>query len=365
MPIKLKPARAWRTYQGGSRIDALHGAEKPEDSNFPEEWIISTVAANNPGREEFAGEGLSISEDGESTLADLIRSDPAGSLGEKHVNKFGASTGVLVKLLDAAERLAIQVHPDKASALRLFGSKYGKTECWYILPAGSSNKADTPCIYMGFKPGISKDKWRKLFDRQDINGMLDCLHRIEVSPGETYLVESGVPHAIGPGCFLVEIQEPTDFTLRVEKTTISGRTIPDERCHLGAGFEEMLSCFKYEGLTCMQTLDRWRIKPLVIEESEGVKYIEAVGHKDTPCFRMTVLTVGQGRSFKVPPEDIFSGLYILEGQGKLFAGREGSEPIFLKPGDQFFIPAGMGGFSIKGTAREAMKLMRFFGPDIR
>lgn len=71
-PLKLSSARAWRTYVGGSRIDAIHGLPDVGDTQFPEEWIMSTVCARNAGREDFPNEGLSFLEGSETSLKALI-----------------------------------------------------------------------------------------------------------------------------------------------------------------------------------------------------------------------------------------------------------------------------------------------------
>ena len=132
-PIRLTGSRAWRTYFGGKLLEQFHGAKTGEDDHFPEEWIASLVAARNAGREELT-EGLSMLADRPSvSFKELIESDPAGYLGEEHAVQLGATLGVLVKLIDSAERLAVQVHPDKEKARELFHSEYGKTECWHIL----------------------------------------------------------------------------------------------------------------------------------------------------------------------------------------------------------------------------------------
>ena len=89
------------------------------------------------------------------------------TLGKKFVKEHGIQPGVLVKLIDSAERLTLQVHPDRPTAERLFHSPYGKTECWHILEAREVN-GEEPCIYYGFKEGMTKEKWQDLFDRQDI-----------------------------------------------------------------------------------------------------------------------------------------------------------------------------------------------------
>lgn len=193
-PIKLSPAKAWRTYLGGRMLDELHGIEGTEDTHFPEEWIMSTTAARNAGREHIQKEGMSVAQEDGRYLKELIEQNPAEMLGRAHFEKFGANTGVLIKLIDSAERLSIQVHPNKEMARRWFHSEYGKTECWHIL-GGREIDGEKPCIYFGFKEGITREYWKKVFDEQDIPKMLDCLHKIEVAPGETWLIEGGVPHA--------------------------------------------------------------------------------------------------------------------------------------------------------------------------
>ena len=71
-PVKLSSARAWRTYVGGSQIDKIHGIPERGDSQFPEEWIISTVIARNSGREAFSNEGLNFVDGTNISLKSLI-----------------------------------------------------------------------------------------------------------------------------------------------------------------------------------------------------------------------------------------------------------------------------------------------------
>ena len=131
-PIRLDRASAWRTYSGGSLIEKLYGNDGASDTNFPEDWIMSTVRARNAGREEVV-EGLSMIFGSDVSLAELIETYPEEMLGGRHLERFGRSLGVLVKIIDSAERLTVQVHPTRAQAKALFDSEYGKTECWHIL----------------------------------------------------------------------------------------------------------------------------------------------------------------------------------------------------------------------------------------
>lgn len=81
-PFLLDNPRAWRTYLGGRMLDALHGDSNGEDGHFPEEWILSTVAARNAGREQFPEEGMSHLRGTDVTLRSVLESDTEGYLGK-------------------------------------------------------------------------------------------------------------------------------------------------------------------------------------------------------------------------------------------------------------------------------------------
>lgn len=339
-PIKLKMATAWRTYIGGSKIRQLHGETNAKDDNFPEEWIMSTVSARNSGREHIV-EGISYLQEENITLAELIEGNPIDTLGKKHYEKYGAKLGVLVKLIDSAERLTVQVHPTRKKAIELFNSQFGKTECWHIVD-GRVIDGDEPCIYFGFKEGITRDYWKKCFDEQNIDAMLGCLHKVKVKKGDTFLIEGGIPHAIGSGCFLVEIQEPTDYTVRTERVTPAGLQISDFMCHQGLGFDKMFDCFEYEGYTMEQIQDRWNIK------RNGDTIIDKTS---TDMFGLKMKDVAQKEY--IDCDGRFSGIYILDGEGTLNGQA-------VKKGDQFFIPAICEGFFVDGK----MTYIQYYGPQI-
>ncbi len=325
-PIQLKSARAWRTYIGGKQIEELHGKKDAPDTNFPEEWLMSTVRARNAGREDIV-EGLSYTLDGDIPLSDIA----------------GDDLGVLVKLIDSAERLTVQVHPTKKKAKELFNSEYGKTECWHILGTRVIN-GERPCIYLGFKKGITRELWQRCFEEQDIPAMLECLHKIDVNIGDTYLIKGGVPHAIGCGCFLTEIQEPTDYTIRTERVTPSGLKVADFMCHQGLGFDKMFDCFDYTGMDIDEVLAKYKLSP---KKSGGTETL--VDYTDTEMFKMELITVLG--PLTVPASSSFSGMYVIEGEGTL-CGKA------VKRSDQFFLPAECREFTMSGN----MKVLRYYGP---
>ena len=226
MVAKLQPNRVRRTYLGGGRIDALTGfsPDGTDGALRPEDWMASTTTAFN-GRVEIEGEGLGRLEDGR-----LVR-DVVGRLP------------ILVKLLDSDERLVIQAHPTVPYARAKMNSPVGKTECWYFLPGTASDA----CVYLGFKEGITKERWQQAF--RDQRGMVEMLHRVPVKAGDFVFVDGGIPHAIGAGCFMIELQEPSDLMVVAERFTPSGREIPEGKLHGGLGFEEMFNVYTYEGIS--------------------------------------------------------------------------------------------------------------------
>lgn len=346
-PVRLDNPRVWRTYLGGRLLDELHGISGGENGHFPEEWIMSVVAARNVGREDIKDEGMSHLFGTSQTLKDLLDTHPDACPG--------GSPGVLVKLIDSAERLTLQVHPDREKAMELFHSPYGKTECWHILGTRDVD-GQTPCIYLGFRPGITREYWKHLFDTQDIPGMLDAMQKFEVKPGDTILIEGGMPHAIGAGCLLAEIQEPTDFTIRVERTTPSGFAVDDFLCHQGLGFDRMFDAFCYDDMDRQTILDRYFIKPDTPMKTESGTISTLIGYENTPLFRLDEIRTDG--TITVPDSHGFSGLYVLEGRGMLTAGLT---RIPLEKTCQIFVPARTGEFTLKAGEGAPLRVLHFFG----
>ena len=146
-PQVLPPNVLRHFYAGGARIAALRGLELESD-HMPEEWLGAINTAF--GHEQ---RGLSRLEDG-TLVRDAIAADPEGYLGAEHVSRYGADPGLLVKLLDAGQRLPVHFHPDRAFAREALGSTYGKTEAWLVVgaepmprygPASAATSGSTRC----------------------------------------------------------------------------------------------------------------------------------------------------------------------------------------------------------------------------
>jgi mannose-6-phosphate isomerase len=203
-PLILPPNQFHRFYAGGARIDALRGAPTGEDGR-PEDWIGSTTTAFGK-----TDEGLSRVADGR-LVRDIVDSDPEALLGPEHVARFGADPGLLVKLLDAGERLPVHLHPGREFARTELGSPWGKTEAWLIIEAEPG-----ATVHAGLREPVGTDTLKHWVREQDSQEMLAALHEIPVKAGDALLIPAGTLHAIGAGILLLELQEPTDFSVLVE-----------------------------------------------------------------------------------------------------------------------------------------------------
>ena len=332
MIFKFKENRVWRAYIGGKRIDSFHGKDNCVDGRMPEEWIASTVEAFNPDR-QIKGEGLSVCEDGR-LFKDVLSENPEKILGEELSKEFGGNLSILVKLLDSAERLVIQCHPTVDFAKANFGSMFGKTECWYMLQCEKE-----ACVYLGFKPGITKEKWQALFEKQDTAGMLNCLHRFPVKAGDLWFVAGGVPHAIGGGCLMIELQEPSDLMVIPEKVTPAGITLKEQKLHGGLGFGKMFDCFTYTGYSEGETRKRYYRKTQFTDN----KFSTVVGSDLTDRFSMKALRV-RGKT-AVDLANRYAVAVVTEGGGTI---KTQSQEFRLKKSDNFFITAASGRLEFAG-----------------
>lgn len=348
VPLKVEPMRVRRTYSGGEGIDRWHGQPNQYGKTRPEEWLASVTRAINPGFPEESDEGLSnVLWNGQKLrLKELIEEYPAEMLGQIHLREVGDTLGVLAKIIDSAERLSIQVHPDKSFSRKWFNSEYGKTECWYILDSSPVGE-EQPYLLMGFRPGVTKEQWRRLYETQDIQGMIDCMHKITPKKGEVWLIEGGLPHAIGPGCFLMEIQEPTDYTMRTETTRSDGTPLPEQLIHQGAGEEGLLECFHYDTVTLTKLREKHCIPGQTIEFPGAGLWTELVGPKQTDCFSMAAAQVNTRLHF--PQQGGFAIAVVLKGRGRFEANGIHTE---VAQGDQLFLPASMEDFSLLSDSNE-------------
>jgi mannose-6-phosphate isomerase len=224
-PISLAPNQPATFYRGSGRLGAFRGMElEPR----PEDWLASTTA-----RFGLAPAGLSTLPDG-TLLVDAVATDPLDWLGAEHVERFGADPALLVKLLDAGQRLPVHVHPDRAFARSHLASGYGKTEAWIVLDA-----APDAAVHLGFSRDVEADELARWVADQDVAALLGATNRVPIRAGDAILCPAGLPHAIGENVLLVELQEPTDFSVLLEW---EGYPLGPRNASVGLSLDEALTC---------------------------------------------------------------------------------------------------------------------------
>lgn len=219
-----------RFYEGGDRIAAFRAAG-PAASHTPEDWVGSTTSVRG-----LAPVGQSRLADG-TLLVDAIAASPESWLGQQHLDAFGVDTKLLVKLLDAGQRLPVHAHPHRDFAAEHLGAAHGKAEAWYMLEAGT--------VYLGLRDGIDRAELLELVSTQQTERMLSLMHRIDVTAHDTVYVPPGLLHAIGEGLVLVEVQEPEDLSILLEWTGFDLDGTVDG--HLGLGFDLALDAVESRG----------------------------------------------------------------------------------------------------------------------
>jgi mannose-6-phosphate isomerase len=150
-----------------------------------------------------------------ATLAELIASDRAAVLGDAALSPEGGFP-LLVKYLDAAENLSVQVHPSPAYAAAHPGAHL-KTESWYVVDADPGG-----LIYKGVRPGVTPERFRRAIGD---GSLVELLHAVPVRAGDTHHLPSGTCHALGAGVLVAEVQTPSDTTFRVFDWGREGRAL--------------------------------------------------------------------------------------------------------------------------------------------
>lgn len=195
-PMKFLPLFKNKVW-GGNKIKSL-GFDYAPLPNCGELWVLSSVEGN----ESVIANGFLAN----NTINEAIEIYMGELLGEKNYDHFGPQFPLLVKIIDAADKLSIQVHPDDALAQKR-GMENGKTEMWYIIEAEKGAE-----IVDGFISKITPEDYRQAID----DGTLEeYLHKEKPQAGDVFFIPAGRVHALGKGILLAEIQQSSDCTYRI------------------------------------------------------------------------------------------------------------------------------------------------------
>ncbi len=196
-PLKFEPIYLEKIW-GGTRIKTLLDKDFGELANCGESWEISGVEGNVSVVQNGFLKGNDLNELIEIYMGDLV--------GDKVYERFGMEFPLLIKFIDAAADLSVQVHPNDALA-RERHNAFGKTEMWYVIDVEDGAK-----INSGFNQPVTREKY---IEYQESGKLNELLRFDEAKVGDVFFVPAGRVHSICKGTMLAEIQQTSDVTYRI------------------------------------------------------------------------------------------------------------------------------------------------------
>lgn len=307
-PIFLNPVFQERIW-GGNKLKSLFNYNIPNDRTG-EAWVIS---AHENGPSQITNGQLA-----EKTLNEAWENYP--ELFNKSSDNDEAYP-LLVKILDAADDLSVQVHPDDQYAQEVEKEPYGKTECWYVLQAEEGAE-----IVFGHH-AQSKEQFAEMAKAGEWDQLL---RRIPVKAGDFIYVPSGTIHAIGAGIVILETQQSSDITYRVydyDRTDDQGQT---RELHLDSSIEVTTAPHQAPKVEQSETKQGELVSKKLVEEQYFTVY-----HWNLA-----------GESSQTREAD-FVQLSVIEGEAELTTN---NKTFTIKKGDHFIIPATIDQYKLAGHA---------------
>lgn len=307
-PLKLSPV-AKSAIWGGQRLRSEW--HKPSDlSVVAETWELTVREKENNTVQNGAFSG--------KTLADVLRFWGKSAVGSHHTaDRFP----LLIKFIDAADRLSVQVHPDDAFAA-VNEDDNGKTEMWYVAEADEGAS-----ILMGLADGITKKDFSTAVAAGDPEPLL---RRVEVQKGDVFFIPSGMPHAIGKGILIAEIQQNCDLTYRVFDYNRRDKNGNLRELHIDKALQV--------------------VRPFTEDEVSAIRFARGHGAPGTvvncPYFCVRHVNVTEEYTGEVTSTS-FASLLFLSGAGTVECD---AYRVPFARGDSIFLPAGLGKFRICGAS---------------
>lgn len=350
-----------RAYDYGDRRIAEYFQRDLPPGIVAETWELS----DHPGNRAVISNGALAGR----TLHSLIAEMGADLLGERVVRSSGLRFPLLLKFLDVAHYLGVQIHPDDAAATRLRLAESGKSEAWSTVWAAPGATA-----YWGLKPGVSKEMMSAAIDRllpfEEIarrprmaqaeleaalarDPVMSLLRPVQLEAGDMLYVPPGWVHACGPGVLIFEVQQNADVTMVPQRTYTGGqgRDVTDVK--------QAREMFLRELAVADVAPGQEKIAPVIVREGavrEAVnerRYLIASRYFALEEWRLhRPWTVASQR-------DRFSALTAIEGEGVIdYAG--GQEEY--RAGHTMMIPAAMGAYRL--LPRQPSRLLCSYLPDL-
>jgi len=317
-PMKMQPVLMERVW-GGHRLADLLGKPIAPGAKIGESWEL----ADHPHGRSRIADGPMVGR----TLHEVLDRHGAAVLGRQWLARGWASKfGILIKFIDASDRVSVQVHPDDACVSAHAPGEGGKTECWTIVHAEPG-----AWVIHGLKAGTT----RQAFEAALKEGSIEELLVLQpVKAGDFIWVPAGTVHAIGAGVVLAEVQQTSDLTYRVYDWNRSGLDGKPRPLHIAEALESIRFTGDPppsggRGKTADET-------GLVIEHLV-----------DCPAFSLSRITLDR-RPWAADTRGSFAALVVLEGTARL-AAADGIMDI--RAGDTVLVPADAGEYALEQPER--------------
>ena len=315
-PLLLKPPIKDYLW-GGTRLKTEYNYETDKEK-AAEAWVLSCHK-----------DGSDIVENGE--LAGKTLPEVLELWGDKAIGKNAAAFPyfpLLIKLIDAKDRLSVQVHPDDTYALKNEG-EFGKTEMWYVVDCNEGAE-----LIYGFNREVSKEEFER---RIKDNTLPEICNYVPVHKGDVFFIAAGTLHAIGAGILIAEVQQNSNTTYRVSDYGRLGADGKPRPLHI----EKALDVTKRE---------RPSLPYGAVGETEKTEY--GSKRRLAACKFFTTELLKLNGNFALKQEDSFVSLLVLEGE---IGVSWGAGELIAAKGGSVFIPAGL---EVKITGNAEILLSR-------
>lgn len=315
-PLKCKPLLKEKIWGGSELQNFLNKPSQLEKTG--ESWEVAAIPQGTSAIANGVYKGKKLSEI-TSAFAKAI-------LGAPVIEKFGGQVPLLIKFIDASDKLSVQLHPDDHLAKTIGGT--GKTEMWYVLKAKEGAH-----IIAGFKEDIDEERLSNILKS---NTLEEHLNYIPVKEGDAFYISAGLIHAIGEGVLIAEIQQPSDITYRIHDYNRKQEDGSYRQLHL----EEAREAIKFKNIETVK---------LSYEHSKVGSQVL----KHSPYFKTDIIFLNTTEHV-IERTDSLTILMVVKGTGVLLCDSKNYE---LQLGDTYIIPAACSVSSVKG---EGIKFLEVY-----
>ena len=321
-PLKMQPVFKEKVW-GGRHLRDLVGKDVPPDQKTGESWEL----ADHPHGTSRVAEGPLAGK----SLREVLKKHGQAILGRKLAAAGWAERfGLLVKFIDASDRLSVQVHPDDAYVAEHVPGESGKTECWIVVHAEPD-----AWVVRGLKPGTTREAFAEAIEEGKVESLL---RKRKVQEGDFVWIPAGTIHAIGPGVVLAEVQQNSDVTYRVYDWNRVGLDGKPRRLHVA----EALASANFSG----EELAPGGHGRTADETGLAIEHLV-----DCHAFSLSRIRLDR-RPWAAETGETFAAVVVLAGTARLAAGDGGVE---IAKGDTVLVPADAGEYVFESA--EALEVL--------